>query len=61
MLVINLVKAGFCRTLCFGLNIFVGNQCPRRTDPSCCVPWPPNFSRALHPSPQELNREEERQ
>lgn len=41
--------------------VSAGNQCPRRPDPGGCVPWAPHFSRALHPSPQELDGEEERQ
>lgn len=61
ILVTDLGKAVSSRTPFFGLNIFAGNQHPRRADPSCRVPWPPHFRRALHPSPQELDREEERQ
>lgn len=45
----------------FSQNVFAGNQCPGRPDPRCRVPWPPHFCRAVHPSPQELDREEERQ
>lgn len=42
-------------------NISAGHQCPRRPDPGCRVPWPPNVRRALHPPPEELDREAERQ
>lgn len=54
-------KTGSSRTSLLGLNILAGNQCPGRPDPSCCVPWPAYFSRALHLAPQELDGEEERQ
>lgn len=58
LLIVDLGKAG---TSLFGLRMLAGNQCPGRPDPGCCVPWPPNFSRALYPPPKELDREAERQ
>ena len=61
ILVIDLGKAGSFGTPLFSQNVFAGNQCPGRPDPSCRVPWPPHFCRALHPSTQELDGEEERQ
>lgn len=54
-------EAGFSRASLCDLNVSAGNRCPRRPDPGGRVPWPPHFSRALHPAPQELDREEERQ
>lgn len=61
LLVVDEGKPGSSRTSLFSLNIFAGNQCPGRPDSGCCVPRPPNFSRAFYPPPEEFDGKAERQ